>query len=185
MKAGALSNKLARPCRLNQRYGNEGVRVRVWQTVASDGQVSAAFYAGTCVTKRAGQLARGLPPIMRRHWSQHEQSQFRVTQPPCDVTWSDGSMDQIVENVRRGLGIGQLQRWLFHADISSTGDFLPSLATFEHKCLYFPYVEKKTCLLLLRCLNCVKDTNSVKSNSFIITVGIAWSGANWTMLLCS
>lgn len=65
-KAGALSNKLSRPFRHNQRYGNGGVRVRAWQTVASDGQVFSLLFTRLRVTKRAGQLARGLPPIMRR-----------------------------------------------------------------------------------------------------------------------
>lgn len=63
-KAGALSNKLSRPFRLNQRYGNGGVRVRAWQTVASDGQVFAAFYAFAC--NKAGR------PISKRFAADNE-----------------------------------------------------------------------------------------------------------------
>lgn len=50
-KAGALSNKLARPCRLNQRYGNGGIKVRTWPPVASDGEVFTDFYVRLCATK--------------------------------------------------------------------------------------------------------------------------------------
>lgn len=51
MKAGALSNKQARPCRLNQRYGNGGIRVHVWPPLASDGEVFTDIYVRLFVTK--------------------------------------------------------------------------------------------------------------------------------------
>lgn len=58
-KAGALSNKLARPCRLNQRYGNWGIRAHVWPTFASDVEVFADFVCAFVCNKEHGQLAGG------------------------------------------------------------------------------------------------------------------------------
>lgn len=141
-KAGALSNKLSRPFRLNQRYGNGGVRVCAWQTQLRVMARFSLLFTRLCVTKRAGQLARGSPPIMRRRL---ERTQAEPVRSHSATVWCHLIRRIKGSNSSPKTGIGQFQRRLLHLNISFPDDFL--------LLLFFPYVGKTRPLLL--CLKIV------------------------------
>lgn len=115
-----------------------------WQTVASDGQVFAAFYAFVC--NKEGR------PISKRFAADNEaplgaNASRASSESLSHRVMSPHQTDQGIKQLTDpSLGIGQLfQRRLLHLNISFPDDFL--------LLLFFPYVGKTRPLLL--CLKIV------------------------------